>query len=155
MIEIIKIVESAPEIEITRTLLQEYATSLGFDLCFQDFDKELADLPGQYSPPEGCLMLVLVGEEIAGCVALRKFGERICEMKRLYVRPQFRGRGFGRKLAMAIIEKAKEIGYRLIRLDTLDSMIEAIELYRSLGFVEINDYRFNPIEGACFFELRL
>lgn len=155
MVEKIKIAETAMEIESVKALFREYAASLGFDLCFQDFDKELSDLPGQYAPPEGYLMLAIVGSEIAGCVALRKFGEGICEMKRLYVRPQFRGRGLGRKLAMAIIEKAREIGYKSMRLDTLDSMTEAIELYLSLGFREIDDYRFNPIKGARFFELKL
>jgi putative acetyltransferase len=138
-----------------KELFTEYAESLGFDLCFQDFDKELAELPGEYSFPDGCLLLALYETQIAGCVGLRKIAEGVCEMKRLYVRPEFRGKGIGKKLAIEIIEEASKIGYTHMRLDTVPSMKEAIALYRSLGFKEIEPYRYNPMEGAIFMELTL
>lgn len=148
-------VTSRKHIEIVRELFKEYADSLSFSLCFQDFDKELAELPGEYAPPDGRLLLAIYENKIAGCVALRKITDEICEMKRLYVRPEFRGRGIGRKLSVAIIEEAKKIGYKRMRLDTIPSMKEAINLYKSLGFKEIEPYRYNPIEGAMFMELEI
>lgn len=148
-------VESEDGLRHIRELFKEYVDWLGFDLSFQDFDKEYADLPGEYSAPKGCLLLAMDGEDIAGCVCLRKIAEGICEMKRLYVRPGFRGKGIGRSLSVAVIEKAHKTGYQKMRLDTVPWMKEAIALYRSLGFMEIEPYRHNPIEGAKYMELLL
>jgi ribosomal protein S18 acetylase RimI-like enzyme len=148
-------VKSKKEIEHTRKLFLEYAKSLNFNLCFQDFEKELKELPGEYAPPEGSLILAVYESNVAGCVALRILSEDICEMKRLYVRPAYRGKGLGKKLAVKIIEEGRRIGYKKMRLDTIPSMAEAIALYRFLGFKEIEPYRYNPIEGAIYMELEL
>ncbi len=148
-------VETNKDIESTKNLLTEYNDSLGFDLDFQDFEEELVNLPGEYNPPRGCLLLAEYENQPAGCVALRPLSDEICEMKRLYVRPQFRGLGIGRALAEAIIEQARKIGYTLMRLDTVPSMEIARTLYASLGFKQISPYRHNPIEGAVFMELKL
>jgi putative acetyltransferase len=142
-------------IGIIRELFLEYEKSLNVDLCFQNFDRELAGLPGDYSPPGGRLFLAVVEERTAGCIALRRVSPDACEMKRLYLRPEFRGLGLGRKLASLIISEAINIGYRSMRLDTLPLMTEAIGLYRSLGFQEIQPYRFNPVDGTLYMELDL
>ncbi len=146
---------TSSEIPLVRTLFLEYADSLGIDLCFQDFDRELAELPGEYAQPPGALMLACEGDEVLGCVAVRNLDGDACELKRLYVRPECRGRGAGRTLAEAAIASARAAHYRRIRLDTLPSMREAVELYRSLGFREIEPYRFNPVDGTSFLELEL
>ena len=149
-------VESDEEVEEARRLFEAYAEWLGFSLCFQNFDKELAELPGDYAPPGGRLLLAIANEQVAGCVALRKIGEGIGEMKRLYVRPEFRGKGLGRKLTETIIKAARESGYQRLRLDTLPGkMDQAIAMYRSLGFKDIERYYNNPYEAAAFMELIL
>ena len=148
--------ETPAHIEQARALLIEYGESLGFSLCFQSFDQELAGLPGDYAPPSGRLLLAEFDGRPAGCVALHKLEDGVCEMKRLYVRPEFRGHGIGRKLAQAVIEEARLIGYRAMRLDTIaDSMREAVAMYRTLGFREIAPYRANPIASATYMELDL
>ena len=153
----LKIIQADSEEQFSqgRELLREYAASLGFDLHFQEFKKEVAEFPGDYSPPDGCFLLAQEDEKTAGCVALRKISEGLCEMKRLYVRPEFRGKAIGRKLAEAVIEEARRIGYQRMRLDTVPFMKAAMALYLSLGFKEIESYRFNPIQGAKFMELIL
>ncbi len=146
------------QIEAARRLIVEYEKWLGVDLCFQGFAEELAGLPGKYAPPRGRLLLAVESGQEAGCVALRPLQpleESVCEMKRLYVRPEFRGRRIGRTLAEAILEAAREIGYARMRLDTLESMTPAITLYQSLGFQEVPPYYANPIPGAKYFELDL
>ena len=155
--QVLKIVtaESSQQIETIRQLFSEYAESLNFDLCFQDFDKELEALPGKYAAPDGRLMLALYDQKIAGCVGLWKVNKEVCEMKRLWVRPEFRGRKIGRELAEYVIEQAKVIGYSRMKLDTIDSMTAAINLYVSLGFKSISAYRYNPVEGAEYMELVL
>jgi ribosomal protein S18 acetylase RimI-like enzyme len=142
-------------VQTIRQLFVEYADSLGFDLGFQDFEEELANLPGKYAPPTGCILLAEYDGKIVGCVALRKLSDNICEGKRLYVRPQFRGLKIGKKLMEAIIEEARKIGYTHMRGDTLATMKTAWALYESLGFKEIEPYYYNPIEGAKFIELKL
>src|SRR5580704_12549643 len=147
---------SAPQIAQARELFLEYAQSLGFSLCFQDFDQELADLPGDYAPPEGRLLLAEYEGELAGCVALRQLEPGLCEMKRLYLRPQFRGKGLGRALADHVIAEARQIGYQRMRLDTVEPVMkDAVAMYRKLGFKEIAPYCDNPLEGALYMELRL
>ena len=147
---------SVDDIEHARELFKDYEAWLEIDLCFQNFEKEVAELPGKYGPPDGRLLLAVENGKVAGCVALRKIGEGICEIKRLFLRPQFRGKGLGRQLAEAVIHDAREIGYERMRLDTLPpKMNDAIALYRSLGFKEIESYYDNPVPGAKFMELDL
>jgi GNAT superfamily N-acetyltransferase len=146
----------AEEVDRARELFREYSAWLQIDLCFQNFEHELAELPGVYAPPEGRLLLAYDDDDLAGCVALRKIGEQLCEMKRLFVRDRFRGKGIGRSLIETIIQNAKEIGYERMLLDTLPPrMNDAIALYRSIGFKAIAPYYDNPVAGAIFMELSL
>jgi GNAT superfamily N-acetyltransferase len=139
------------DLDEIRALLREYAAWLEVDLCFQNFEQELAGLPGEYAPPRGRLLIA----EGAGCVAVRAIDDETCEMKRLYVRPKQRGSGLGRSLILAIVEEARGIGYRRMRLDTMPKMAGAQRLYASLGFRDIAAYRYNPEPGARFLELEL
>lgn len=144
------------QLEAVRALFLDYAQSLGFSLCFQGFDEELRTLPGMYAPPRGRLLLAMEGDAPAGCVGLHEWDAQIAEMKRLYVRPAFRGRGLGRILTDAALADARALGYRSIRLDTIPTLMQpAIALYRELGFREIPPYRDNPIPGALYLELQL
>ena len=148
--------ETPAEIDQARALFLEYAQSLGFSLCFQNFDQELAGLPGEYAQPEGRLLLAEYKGQLAGCVALHRLQPGICEMKRLYLRPQFRGKGLGLALANGIIAEARKIGYQRMRLDTVEPfMKDAVIMYRRLGFQEIVPYCVNPIAGALYMELPL
>ena len=145
--------QTSEEMDQARQLFEDYAAWLEIDLCFQNFEKELAELPGDYASPDGRLMLAYDDEELAACVALRKIDEGICEMKRLFLRDRFRGKGLGRSLIEAIIREAKQIGYEHMRLDTLPpKMDRAIALYHELGFKEIEPYYNNPVPGAMFME---
>jgi GNAT superfamily N-acetyltransferase len=143
------------EVLEARRLFEEYARSLEVDLGFQGFAEEVATLPGDYAPPSGRLLLAFRGVEVAGCVALRQLEPAVCEMKRLYVWPAFRGIGLGRILVERIIQEAGGAGYSRMRLDTLPSMAQARTLYHQLGFVAIAPYRDNPVEGSAFLELDL
>ena len=136
-------------------LFKQYAESLGFDLDFQNFDDELVNLETMYSPPTGCLLLAEYYDQIVGCVGLRRFDEGVCEMKRMYVLSEFRSKKIGRKLAVAIIAEARKCGYQKMLLDTIAFMKEATALYQSLGFQPIDAYRYNPIDGATYYELNL
>jgi putative acetyltransferase len=151
--------ESPEQVAQVRELFLEYARSLGFSLCFQNFDEELAGLPGDYAPPTGRLLIAEYSGQIAGCVALHKLGaheDGICEMKRLYLRPEFRGKGLGRAMAERIILEARAMGYRRMRLDTVEPVMkDAVAMYRKMGFREIEAYCKNPIEGALYMELLL
>ena len=155
---ILKAVTGGPDLETVRTLIREYLDFLGVDLSFQGIEAELACLPGKYGPPGGILLLASVSEpkggawEAAGCAGLRELEQDSCEMKRLFVRPDFRGRGIGRLLAERTILEARGLGYRSMRLDTLDRLGEAVALYRSLGFRTIPPYCENPLPGAMFWE---
>ena len=132
-------------------LFREYANSIGVDICFQGFEQELAALPGKYAAPDGCVLLAVEDTSSVGCVALRPLAEGICEMKRLYVRPNYRGRQVGRLLADAVIAKAKAAGYSALRLDTLTTMKAAQAMYASLGFKPIAPYYHNPLPGEAHF----
>ncbi len=144
---------TADDLDAARALFIEYAESLDFELCFQDFEAELDALPGDYAPPDGTLLLAEVGDAIAGCVALRPMdGHGICEMKRLYVRPAFRRGGVGRALAKAIVDNAQTLGYDVMRLDTVASMTAARRLYASLGFEETEPYYRNPLPDVVYME---
>jgi GNAT superfamily N-acetyltransferase len=161
--------DNPARMDAVRDLFKAYATSLSFNLCFQSFDQELAGLPGDYAPITGMLLLGLVDDRPAGCVAMRpllkpqsdgnhaKVGNlEACEMKRLYVRPEFRGCGLGSDLVDSILRCAHSVGYRTMRLDTVPSeMAKAVEMYRRLGFVETDPYRENPVPGAKYMEINL
>jgi ribosomal protein S18 acetylase RimI-like enzyme len=146
---------TSSDLESIRTLFQEYADSLGVDLDYQGFESEVRDLPGKYAPPAGTLLLAFNDDELVGCVGVRPIDDGTAEMKRLYVRPSGRGLGLGRTLAEAAIRFATVTGYSRMRLDTLPQMERAQELYRSLGFVPIDAYRFSPVTGTVFLELML
>jgi GNAT superfamily N-acetyltransferase len=142
---------SLRDLEAIRVLFQEYADSLGVNLDYQGFEKELRDLPGDYAAPSGMLLLARSNDEVVGCVGVRPLNERVAEMKRLYVRPAARGTGLGRTLSEAAIDFARQLYVRM-RLDTLPTMGRAQELYRALGFVTIAPYRFSPVPGTVFME---
>jgi len=151
------IIHAASEEQLgsARALIEEYAHSLGVDLEFQSFEREMAEFPGEYQPPSGCVLVAEADDRIVGCVCLRQFEPGICEMKRLYVIPAYHGQGLGRALAQAVIIQARTMGYDRMRLDTLAGMHAARALYRSLGFQECSPYRLNPLPGASFMELAL
>ncbi len=150
---------SDAQLELTRALFGEYAAGLTVDLCFQNFDAELAGLPGDYAPPAGALLLAYVDGALAGCGALRSLTDvdyaNACEMKRLFVRPAFRGHGLGRLLTQRLMDCARTAGYSVLLLDTLDDMEAARGLYTTLGFAEIPPYYFNPIAGAHYLKADL
>ena len=147
--------ESAADIATARALFQEYADWLGIDLSYQDFERELATLPGAYAPPPGRLLLAEIDGVAGGCIALRPLEPGVGEVKRLYLRADFRGRGLGRRLAEMIVAEAHAIGYRALRLDTLARLTEANALYGSLGFRPIAPYYLNPTEGVLYYERAL
>jgi GNAT superfamily N-acetyltransferase len=150
--------DPATDLGAVRELFREYAASLDFGLEFQDFEAELAGLPGRYAPPGGCLLVAEAGGgpvRFGGCVALRDLSDGVCEMKRLFVRPWFRGQRVGRRLAETVVARARSLGYARMRLDTIDTMVRATGLYLSLGFSPIPAYCANPVPGARFYELRL
>jgi ribosomal protein S18 acetylase RimI-like enzyme len=146
---------AARDMPAVRELFLEYAGWLQVDLCFQGFEQELATLPGAYAPPDGRLFLAVDGDAVAGCIALRRFDAESGEVKRLYVRPAYRGRGLGDRLAAAVVEAARAIGYRRLLLDTLVPMRSAQALYARAGFSETGAYYANPIPGAIYMEKRL
>src|SRR5262245_61038069 len=149
-------VETGPLLDDVRALFVEYAQSLNFDLCFQGFDRELKELPGDYRLPTGRLVLGRIDGRPAGCVAVRMLEPRICELKRLYVRPEFRGHRLGKLLTDHVLDEARRAGYSAVRLDTISgAMDRAIDLYRSMGFKEIPPYYSNPIPNALYMELNL
>lgn len=142
-------------LEVVRAIFREYAESLGIDLSFQDFESEVADLPGKFAAPRGRVLLAQNNGQVIGCIAMRPLDDTSCEMKRLYIRPSGRGQQVGKQLATMICRIAKEAGYTRMRLDTLPSMQAAQHVYASLGFMPISAYVFNPIEGAIFMECDL
>ncbi len=145
----------AADLAVVRGLFLEYQAWLNVDLCFQDFQRELDTLPGKYAAPSGCLLLARDGDRVAGIVCLRPLGENACEMKRLFVRPDWRGRGLGRALAMAVIEQARKSGYGVMKLDTLGRLVAAESLYRSLGFAPTEPYCANPLSDVTYMSLDL
>lgn len=142
-------------IAICRQLFEEYQRGLGVSLCFQGFDRELAGLPGDYAPPRGALLLALDGESAAGCAALRPLDDGHAEIKRVYVRPEYRGAGLGRALTEDVIARARRLGYASLKLDTLPQLVEAQRLYERLGFVDIPRYNDNPVDKVRFMALTL
>ncbi|NOY06402.1 MAG: GNAT family N-acetyltransferase [Chlorobi bacterium] len=154
MINIIEI-KTTEHVDRVRDLFREYEEYLDVDICFQDFEQELKDLPGPYAPPDGCLLLAMEGNKEVGCVAVRPLRDDICEMKRLFVRPEYHGRGYGRLLVEEIIRRAENIGYRTMRLDTLTRLKQAMRLYESFGFREIEPYYDNPMTDVVYWELEI
>ena len=146
---------SAGDYAAGKSLIEAYQAALGVDLCFQNFSQEIANLRGIYGPPRGCLLIARINGEPAGCVAVREMDNGDCEIKRLYVRPEYRREGVGRRLVETAIRFARELGYARMLLDTLPAMTEAQSLYQSLGFVEIDGYYANPVEGVRYLALEL
>lgn len=151
----IKQANTKSEIEAVRKLFREYHKFLNADLCFQSFEEELANLPGKYVHPEGRILIGLIDKKIVGCVAVRKLEGTVCEMKRLYVKPETRGTGLGAKLAEQIIKIAQNLGYQTMRLDTLERLTDAMNLYKKLGFKKTEAYYKNPLPGVIYWELDL
>ena len=150
---IIRHAASPADLETIRVLFREYQWWLGVDLCFQGFEHELATLPGRYAPPSGRLLLAETAAGLAaGCIGLRALGERVCEMKRLWVRPEWRRAGLGRRLAQEIVTAGAGAGYRAMRLDSLRRLTPALALYRSLGFVDIEPYNASPLDDVVYLE---
>ena len=147
--------QTPSEIEQVHQLFREYESFLDVDLCFQSFEEELADLPGAYASPSGALLIGQIGDNTVGCVAVRYLSDGVCEMKRLFVKPEARGTGLGRQLAQEIIQVARTLGYALMRLDTLNRLADAMRLYESLGFRRTDPYYENPLSGVVFWELKL
>lgn len=154
MIEIIRVKDS-DDVEIARELFYEYFDWLDNDECFPNFEDEVLELPGEYAPPGGQLLIAHDNESPIGCIALRKFGDDVCEMKRLYVRDEYKGKGIGKTLIVRLIEEARSLGYKKMVLDTLPYMLQAIHLYHAFGFKEIDAYGTNPVEGAIYMEMEL
>ncbi len=152
---IIKQAETSSELEAVRILFRQYETFLNIDLRFQHFEEEFASLPGKYAPPAGALLVAFAGDKPVGCAALRRLDARTCEMKRLFVSPEARRAGLGRRLAQQIIDQAREIGYTVMRLDTLDRLAEAMRLYATLGFRRTVPYYDNPLPGVVYWALDL
>ncbi|MDG4584607.1 MAG: GNAT family N-acetyltransferase [Candidatus Competibacter sp.] len=144
--------QTADEIAAVRALFREYERFLDVDLCFQGFEDELATLPGKYAPPDGWLLLAIDGGRAAGCVALRRLDQGVCEMKRLFVRPEYRGQGLGRLLATRAIAEATALGYTVMRLDTLDWLHSAMRMYASMDFRRRSPYYRNPLPGVVYWE---
>jgi putative acetyltransferase len=153
----LKIIEATTleHIEVARTLFREYQEFLNVDLCFQGFEEELASLPGKYASPKGVILLAEVDGDIAGCVAVREIKDGICEMKRLYVKEQFRGLSIGQSLAVEIIKQAKNFNYQKMQLDTLQRLETAMGIYQKLGFKKISPYYANPLDEVVYWELDL
>ncbi len=144
---------SIVELQEVREIFIEYAEFLKVDLSFQDFEKELETLHQVYVPPMGCIILAKDHSQVLGCIALKPIGEGVCEMKRLYVRPGARGKSLGKKLVEELIDFAKKVGYKTMKLDTISSLKEAINLYQSKGFVKTEPYVYNPLSDVLYFEL--
>jgi putative acetyltransferase len=151
----LRIIDGCRDLPLTRALFLEYAQSLDFDICFDGFAEELASLPGCYGPPSGCTLIGTLQDDAVGCVAARQLDDAACEMKRLWVRPVYRGQGYGRLLVETVVDAARDLGYRAMLLHTLESMPEAAALYRSLGFTETSPYDATDLPGVIFLRREL
>jgi ribosomal protein S18 acetylase RimI-like enzyme len=152
---VFQIASTPAQFQTAKQLFEEYAAALNVDLCFQGFDEELKTLDVQYNLPKGCLVLVCENEKAIGCAAIRQFEHTTCELKRMYLKPECRAKSIGKKLLQFMFDKAKELGYTKMRLDTLPQMKEAQSLYKQFGFREIDSYRFNPVHGTVYMEKTL